>query len=240
MSNGRRGPWIATAISIGILVIGLVGGGVSLLVNSMIGSADAYGEVAIPGSASLELPAGDVLISYRATVGMSGSRGAIVPTLQLKITPPAGVEKPTLTASGSSSSTSNRELTAQIYTAHVAQAGTYKVEVGDAGFASQDQRLLFGHGSPYEWVTWPLFGVAFVGIPFMIGSIFWLLRSEPETSDAPSYSSPSDSLPEGPWKRVPNDQDVRLEQLKTISALRDSGALNQAEFEAEKRRILGS
>jgi hypothetical protein len=29
-----------------------------------------------------------------------------------------------------------------------------------------------------------------------------------------------------------------LEQLKTIAALRDSGALTEAEFNAEKRRIL--
>jgi hypothetical protein len=37
---------------------------------------------------------------------------------------------------------------------------------------------------------------------------------------------------------TPSDEGVRLEQLKTISALRDSGALTPAEFEAEKRRIL--
>ena len=36
----------------------------------------------------------------------------------------------------------------------------------------------------------------------------------------------------------PTDQGVRLEQLKTLAALRDSGALTAAEFEAEKRRIL--
>jgi len=38
---------------------------------------------------------------------------------------------------------------------------------------------------------------------------------------------------------TPSDEGVRLEQLKTISALRDSGALSPQEFEAEKRRILG-
>ncbi|WP_322790548.1 SHOCT domain-containing protein [Mycolicibacterium helvum] len=32
---------------------------------------------------------------------------------------------------------------------------------------------------------------------------------------------------------------MRLDQLKTLAALRDSGALTQAEFDAEKRRILG-
>jgi Short C-terminal domain len=33
---------------------------------------------------------------------------------------------------------------------------------------------------------------------------------------------------------------VRLEQLRQLAALRDSGALTEAEFEAEKRRILES
>ena len=33
---------------------------------------------------------------------------------------------------------------------------------------------------------------------------------------------------------------MRLEQLKQLAALRDSGALTEAEFEAEKRRILES
>ncbi|MGB8206170.1 MAG: SHOCT domain-containing protein, partial [Mycobacterium sp.] len=37
---------------------------------------------------------------------------------------------------------------------------------------------------------------------------------------------------------APNDEGVKLEQLKTLSSLRDSGALTEAEFEAEKRRIL--
>jgi hypothetical protein len=37
----------------------------------------------------------------------------------------------------------------------------------------------------------------------------------------------------------PSDEGVRLERLKTLAALRDSGALTEAEFDAEKRRILG-
>ena len=37
---------------------------------------------------------------------------------------------------------------------------------------------------------------------------------------------------------TPTDQGVRLEQLRQLAALRDSGALTEEEFEAEKRRIL--
>jgi hypothetical protein len=36
----------------------------------------------------------------------------------------------------------------------------------------------------------------------------------------------------------PSAEGVRLERLKTLAALRDSGALTEAEFETEKRRIL--
>ena len=50
----------------------------------------------------------------------------------------------------------------------------------------------------------------------------------------PTWSSGVSSTPSYP----PTDQGVRLEQLKTLTALRDSGALTVAEFDAEKRRIL--
>ena len=39
-------------------------------------------------------------------------------------------------------------------------------------------------------------------------------------------------------RRPPTDEGARLEQLKTIVALRDSGSLTDGEFEAEKRTIL--
>ncbi len=36
----------------------------------------------------------------------------------------------------------------------------------------------------------------------------------------------------------PLRQGVKIEQLKTLAALRDSGALTEKEFQAEKRRVL--
>jgi hypothetical protein len=52
----------------------------------------------------------------------------------------------------------------------------------------------------------------------------------------PTWTSGTESTP----SYTPSDQGVRLEQLRQLAALRDSGALTQAEFEAEKRRILDS
>ena len=37
---------------------------------------------------------------------------------------------------------------------------------------------------------------------------------------------------------IPTDEGIRLEQLKDLAALRDSGALTEEEFEQEKRRVL--
>jgi len=42
-----------------------------------------------------------------------------------------------------------------------------------------------------------------------------------------------------PTASEPSDEGVRLQRLKTLAALRDSGALTPEEFETEKRRILG-
>jgi hypothetical protein len=47
-----------------------------------------------------------------------------------------------------------------------------------------------------------------------------------------SLSAPQEAV------REPSGEGVRLERLKTLAALRDSGALTEQEFEAEKRRIL--
>ncbi|WP_264991389.1 SHOCT domain-containing protein, partial [Mycobacterium kiyosense] len=41
-----------------------------------------------------------------------------------------------------------------------------------------------------------------------------------------------------PTAYEPTGEGVRVERLKTLAALRDSGALTEAEFQAEKRRIL--
>ena len=38
--------------------------------------------------------------------------------------------------------------------------------------------------------------------------------------------------------KCPSDEGVKIEQLKTLAALRDSGALTEKEFQAEKRRVL--
>jgi hypothetical protein len=78
----------------------------------------------------------------------------------------------------------------------------------------------------------------------LVVALFWSARSAkaarplmPEEAvhlDEPTWSS--DSAP----SFTPTDQGVRLEQLRQLAALRDTGALTDAEFENEKRRILNN
>ncbi|WP_135455967.1 SHOCT domain-containing protein [Mycobacterium sp. DL99] len=256
MSNGRSAPRTAIIVSVVALAVGVLGVIVSVMVNAfVIADDDAYGEVPIPGTASLELPAGDVDISYRATTLTVGGKGVHVPPIQLGITPPAGVAYPRITDSMSSSSKTNREVTVRVFTAHIEQAGTYRIDAKASVFESQNPRLAFGHSSPYYWVMWPFIGVALLGGAALAASIVWSMRSgkrtypvAPEGFGAPAGWPPLDQPAQGTptyaptyaQPEVPTDQAVRLEQLKTIAALRDTGALTEAEFDAEKRRILGS
>ena len=94
-------------------------------------------------------------------------------------------------------------------------------------------RLAFGHGGRYGSLVWVFAGMFGLGALDLIAAL-WLLRG----SGRPriSVADVPDHDPETMFS--PDATGVRLEQLKTITALRDSGALTQQEFEAEKRRIL--
>ena len=90
-------------------------------------------------------------------------------------------------------------------------------------------------------------GCSYVGLIDLVASLFWSARAGktarplgPEellTLEGPTWNAgaaPSDA------SYTPTDDGVRIEQLKSLAALRDSGALTEAEFEAEKRRVLES
>jgi hypothetical protein len=56
---------------------------------------------------------------------------------------------------------------------------------------------------------------------------------------APTDAEVSVAAPEqSPAAHASTGEAVKLQQLKTLASLRESGALTEAEFETEKRRIL--
>jgi Short C-terminal domain len=244
---GRRtGPRIAITVAILTMVAAGVGFVAMLILNAFVlDEYDAYGEVPIPGSTNLHLPAGEVTVSFHTLVTGRASSGFPIPDLQFSITPPAGVPKPQVTESVGGTTTVNSDTHVQVWVVQVAQDGTYEI-VADGnvdGYISP--RLAFGHGSSYGWLTWVFGGLLGLGILELVVALVWSARSA--KAARPLAPEEMISLNEPTWSSgtaspsyVPSDQGVRLEQLRQLAALRDSGALTEAEFEAEKRRILES
>jgi hypothetical protein len=242
----RSGPRIAILSAILTLVIAGVGFVAMLILNAFVlDKYDAYGEVSIPGSTSLHLPAGEVTVSFHTMVTGSPSSGFPIPDLKFNITPPAGVPKPEVTESIGGTTTVNSDTHVQVWVMQIAQEGTYDIETGGNVNGYISPRLAFGHGSSYGWLTWVFGGLLALGVVELVIALMWSATSAKRARPlAPeellSFDEPTGSPP--PLQTVasytPSDQGVRLEQLKQLAALRDSGALTDDEFEAEKRRIL--
>ena len=249
MTSGRLAK-ISLALAILLMVGGIIGFVVTLTLNAFVlDKFNAYGEVPIPGSGTVHLPAGEATISFHTlTVGTVSGGGLPVPQLGVDIDPPQGVAQPKLTENYGGTTTVNNDTHRRVWMMQVPAEGDYKITAEGQvnGFISP--QLAFGHGGnssssgSLAWIFAGLFGVGLIGT---IAAPIWLARTrtaqvtawQPNPMDlgAP-VATPS---PEGSLSTyAPNDEGVKLEQLKTLSSLRDSGALTEAEFEAEKRRIL--
>ena len=242
----RSGPRFAILSAVLTLAIGGVGLIAMLILNAFVlDKYDAYGEVSIPGSTSLHLPAGEGTVNFHTMVTGSPSSGFPIPDLKFNVTPPEGVPKPEVTESIGGTTTVNSDTHVQVWVMQIVQEGTYDIETDGAVNGYISPHLAFGHGSSYGWLTWVFGGLLALGVVELVAALFWSARSgkkarplAPEellSFDEPTGNAPAlQSVPSYP----PSDQGVRLEQLKQLAALRDSGALTEAEFEAEKHRIL--
>jgi hypothetical protein len=230
----RSAPRIAIFSAVLTLVAGGVGLVAMLVLNAFVlDRFDAYGEVPIPGSASMELPEGDVTVSFHTMITGRPSSGFPIPDLKFSIIPPDGAPEPQVTESLSGTTTVNSDLHVQVWVVQVHQAGTYNIatEGNVNGYISP--RLAFGHGSSYGWATWAFGGLLALGGVELAAALIWSARSAKRARPLTP-----DELVHQPTSYTPTDDGVRFEQLRSLAALRDSGALTADEFEAEKRRLL--
>ncbi len=211
---------------------------------------DAYGEVAVPGTAKVHLPAGQVTVNFHTvTVGNTSGGGLPVPQLTLDIDPPAGVANPKVTENVGSSTSVNNDIHRRVWVIQVPADGDYIVTTGGqvSGFISP--QLAFGHDSDLNnaWLGISA-GLFVVGLVGTVAASMWRSRTKravpPAWPAEPPLSVPAPHAQSGPTAHTeepvvtPSDQGVKIEQLKTLAALRDSGALTEKEFQAEKRRVL--
>jgi hypothetical protein len=247
--SGRRLAKISLATAIVMMIVSVGGFIVALVLNAFfLDKYDAYGEVAVPGSGSLYLPAGEVTISFHTVViGGPNGGGLPVPPLGVTITPPDGVAQPAVRENIGSTTTVNNDAHVRVWVAHVPTAGTYNIITDGQVNGFIAPRLAFGHSSSYGYLVWVFVAIFVVGLVDSILSGWWLARTRRKAAAAVvDLASPTASpivsvaTPEAPptTAQEPTDEGVRLERLKTLTALRDSGALTAEEFETEKRRIL--
>ncbi|MGE2816201.1 SHOCT domain-containing protein [Mycobacterium heidelbergense] len=238
--SSRRLAKISLAGAIVMMVVAVAGFIVSLVLNAFfLDKYDAYGEVAIPGSSSLSLPAGEVTVSFH-TVVIGGPNGGLpVPPLGVTITPPEGVAQPVVAENIGSTTTVNNDAHVRVWVAQIPAAGTYNVTTDGKVNGFIEPRLAFGHKSSYGYLVWVFVAVFVVGLVDSIMSGLWLSRTRRKAAAAFVAGAPHyPVIAPPPTAHEPTDEGVRLERLKTLAALRDSGALTAEEFETEKRRIL--
>jgi hypothetical protein len=231
-------PRILTAVAVVTMIVSGIAFVVALVLNAFVlDKYSAYGEVPIPGSSTVHLPAGEVTISFHTQVIGSTNGGLPIPNLKFSMDPPAGVPEPVVTENIGSTTTVNNDARVRVWTAQVAEEGDYRVSTDGNVTAFLSPRLAFGHGSPVPNLPWwaaALFGIAVVDL---IIARVWAARVRRRPS--PVGPTPTFTIDSGP-SFTPTDDGIRIQQLKTLAALRDSGALTNEEFESEKRRLLGS
>jgi hypothetical protein len=234
MDSGRRAPRIAIAVAVITMVVAVAGFIVSMVANALfLDDFDAYGEVPIPGQRTLHLPAGEVTISFHTYVTGSSGSGFPVPPLRLRIDPPDGVAEPEVWESRSGTTTVNSDTRMRVWKARIPAEGDYGIVTDGEINGYINPQLAFGHGSAHGWLPWLFAGLFVLSLLELAAGLAWSHR---RAKRARPVASPGDGI--FAYGYVPTDQGVRLEQLTTLAALRDSGALTQAEFEAEKKRIL--
>jgi hypothetical protein len=260
MSSNRLAKTSLSAAVV-MMVVSVAGFIIAIVLNTFfLDKYNAYGEVPIPGSGSLYLPAGEVNLSlHTVLLGSPNGGGLPVPPLGVTISPPDGVAQPVVTENYGSTTTVNNDAHVRVWVAKIPVSGTYNITTDGQVNGYIDPRLAFGHQSSYGFLVWLFVAMFVVGLVGSIISGRWMARarrkavtnspyfesSMPFSESSMPFSPVTPTVlppapPEAPVTTAsePSDEGVRLERLKTLAALRDSGALTQQEFETEKRRIL--
>src|SRR5215211_1910178 len=176
--GGRFGPRIAITVAVVSMVASIIGLIAMLVLNAFVlDEYDAYGEVPIPGSTSLHLPAGEVTVSFHTMVTGSPSSGFPIPDLNFSITPRQGVAKPQVTESVGGTTTVNSDTHVQVWLVQISQEGTYDIVTDGNVNGYISPRLSFGHGSSYGWLTWVFGGLLALGVVELVVALVWSARS---------------------------------------------------------------
>src|SRR3984893_5656969 len=169
---------LTRTVTIFMMVIAVPGFIVTLVLNAFfLDDYDAYGEVPVPGSASLHLPAGEVTVSlHTIIIGGPNGGGLPVPPLGVTIIPPEGMPQPVVTESIGSTTTVNNDAHVQVWVARIAKEGTYNITTDGQVSGYINPRLAFGHKSSYGYPLWVFVGLFVAALVDLALSIWWMAR----------------------------------------------------------------
>ena len=219
--------------------------------NVVWGEDNQYGRVDVPGTAVLHLPAGSLRVSAAVEIPGRGNETPNLPLpsdLALAVTPVRGSAQPTVTRDlGTSANASDDQVNAQrqVWTVHVPSDGAYRVTArGNFLGVGVNAQLWFGHGPPLPGTLVPLVAVGIV----LISAGLWLLvhprlRGRRRTTAAAAGGGGGlSSAPTSDWEPAVHRRataDDSVGRLERLADLHERGALTDAEFVAEKARVIG-
>ncbi|WP_246540761.1 SHOCT domain-containing protein [Mycobacterium spongiae] len=189
--GSRRLAKISLAVAIVVLVVSLTGFVITLVLNIFVlDRYKAYGEVPVPGTASLDLPAGAVAVSLHTTViGGTHGVGLPVPPLGIWINPPDGVTQPVVTESTGSTTTINNEAHVRVWMVQVPADATYEITTDGQVDGFINPRLAFGYRSSSGHLVWVFVAMSVVGLIDVALSVLWMARAR-RTVAAQRYLAP--------------------------------------------------
>jgi hypothetical protein len=136
--------------------------------------------------------------------------------------------------------TVNNDVHIRVWIVDIPAEGVYDITTDGQVNGYINPHLAFGNDSSDSTMAWVFAGVFVLGLVELTGAIIYAVKSGKRTTPATpvgaSFSVGDLHAVRDPY--TPTDDGIRIEALKNLAALRDSGALTEAEFEAEKRRIL--
>lgn len=168
------------------LIAGVVGLVLTLVLSAFVfDDFDAYGEIPIPGSGRVQLPAGEATINFHTAVPGGTDGGFPVPPLKIGIDAPDGVPDPVLTEGIGSTTSVNNDVHVRIWTLDVAQDSVYDVRTDGPVGGYINPRLAFGRDSSPQWALWGSGGLIALGLLELAVAIPWWVRAGRRARQAP-------------------------------------------------------
>jgi hypothetical protein len=172
-------------------VVGIVAVG---LMDAFNDDYKAYGEVPIPGSERLHLPAGDVVVTFHADMpGLNHDDSPQMPIpqdLELVITAPSGAAQPSVTEKLGGTNAGDSEAHRPVKVAHIPVAFDYTITTSGTVDPSVSPRLSFGHDNPFGFLLWLFVGLLVVSSVAEGRTILRRVRTASDAGPKPTTFGP--------------------------------------------------